>query len=76
MEATVFNPIQLKLLQMFERNTSVEELQEVQDVMRNYYAQKLDRHMEELWDSGVLDQKRLDEIAHMDLHKWMKNQKQ
>lgn len=73
MEATMFNPIQLQLLQMFERNTSVEELHEVQDVMKNYYAQKLDRHMEELWDSGILDQKRLDEISKMDLHEWMRS---
>ena len=33
MEATVFNPIQIHLLKMFERKKSEEDLQEVQDVL-------------------------------------------
>ena len=34
-----------------------------------YFAQKMDAHLDKLWDEGVLDQKRLDEINEMDLHK-------
>ena len=29
----------------------------------------MDESLNKLWDSGVLDQKRLDEINEMDLHK-------
>lgn len=72
MEATVFNPIQIHLLKMFERKKSVEDLQEVQDVLGKYYAQKMKDHLNKLWDEGVLDQKRLAEINEMDLHEWMR----
>jgi len=29
-----------------------------------------------LWDEGILDQKRLDEINEMDLHQWLREQKE
>lgn len=35
----------------------------------NDFAQKMDEHLDKLWDEGILDQKRLDEINKMDLHK-------
>jgi len=34
----------------------------------NDFAQKMDAHLDKLWDEGILDQKRLDEINKMDLH--------
>jgi hypothetical protein len=75
MEATVFNPIQMHLIRMFERNTSESELLELQSVISNYYAKKMDEHLDKLWDEGILDQKRLDEINEMDLHAWLREQK-
>jgi len=75
MEATVFNPIQIHLLKMFERNKSEEELRELQMVISDYYAKKLNDRLNKLWDEGVLDQKRLDEINEMDLHAWLHEQK-
>lgn len=75
MEATVFNPIQLQLLRMFERNKSEAELREFQGVVSDYYAEKLNDHLNKLWDEGILDQKRLDEIDSMDLHAWLREQK-
>ena len=76
MEATVFNPIQLHLLRMFERNKSEEDLRELQTVIGDYYAKKLNDHLNKLWDEGILDQKRLDEINEMDLHEWLREQKE
>ena len=72
---TMFNPIQLFLLKMFERNNSEAELLEVKKVLADYYAKKLDAHMDALWDAGILDQTRLDEINEMDLHQWLREQK-
>ena len=69
MEATVFNPAQVYLLQMFERIKTDEELLEIKKLISNYFAQKMDAHLDKLWDEGVLDQTRLDEINKMDLHK-------
>jgi hypothetical protein len=34
----------------------------------HYFQQKLDEESDRLWESGVLDQDRLDEIRHMDFH--------
>lgn len=75
METTVFNPIQIELLRMFERNTSKEDLREFRDIISDYYAKKMSDHLNKLWDEGILDQKRLDEINEMDLHAWLRDQK-
>ena len=75
METTVFNQIQIELLRMFERNTSKEDLREFRDIISDYYAKKMSDHLNKLWDEGILDQKRLDEINEMDLHAWLRDQK-
>lgn len=75
METTAFNPIQIELLRMFEHNTSEEELREFRDIVSDYYSKKLNDHLNKLWDEGILDQKRLDEINEMDLHAWLREQK-
>ena len=75
MEATVFNPIQLQLLRMFERNKSEAELREFQGVVSDYYAKKLNDHLNKLWDEGILSQEKLDEINRMNLHSWMREQR-
>lgn len=68
METTVFNPIQQHLLRMFSFNRSEEDLQEMKNVLTEYYAKKVDDTFNKLWDEGVLDQKKLDEIRTQDLH--------
>ncbi|MBQ9884039.1 MAG: hypothetical protein IKH69_05615 [Bacteroidaceae bacterium] len=73
MEPTVFNPVQIHLLKMFQRKKSEADLLEVKKVLSDYYAKKLDAQLEKMWESGELDQKRLDEINEMDLHEFMRN---
>ena len=68
MQTTVFTPTQIHLLQMFQYMKSEEELIELKDLLFHYYSQKMDERLNELWDTGVLDQKKLDEINAMDLH--------
>ena len=60
METTVFNPIQRHLLEMFSYDKSQEGLEELKEVLFQYYS--------ELWDKGILVQKKLDEIAEIDIH--------
>lgn len=74
-QPTVFNPAQLYLLGLFSRIKSDEELNDIKQLVSDYYAKRLDAHLEKLWDEGVLDQKRLDEINEMDLHAWLRGQK-
>ena len=68
MEATTLNPTQMHLLKLFAFNNSEDYSREIQMVLTSYFQQKLDEESERLWDSGVLNQQRLDEIRHTDLH--------
>ena len=74
-QPTVFNPAQLYLLGVFSHIKSEEELNDIKELVGNYYAKRLDKLTTELWESGELDQKRLDEINDMDLHAWLREQK-
>ena len=67
MAATVLNRTQVHLLQMFQVDDSQKGLEELKELLYSYYSKKMDETLNELWDSGVLDQKRLDEINNMDL---------
>ena len=67
MEATVFNPVQQHLLTLFAFDGSEERLKEVKEVLFRHFSQKMDQRLDELWDAGVLDQKRLEELRGMHL---------
>lgn len=41
-KATVFNPAQLYLLEMFSRVKTEEQLQEIKNLLAGYYAKKVD----------------------------------
>lgn len=68
MEATVFNPTQQHLLMMFSYDSTEELLKEVKEVLVKHFAQKVEDRFNELWDAGILDQKKLDELRGMHLH--------
>ena len=69
MAATALNMTQVHLLQMFQIDSSQKGLDELKDLLYSYYSKKMDESLNELWDSGILNQERLDEINQMDLHK-------
>lgn len=62
MASTVFNPIQQHLLKMFAYDNNVERLAEIKELLTKYYASKVDQRLNQLWDDGTLDQKKLDEL--------------
>lgn len=62
METTAFNPVQQHLLKLFAFDGSEEKLLEVKEVLTKYFSQKLDKRLNELWDSRVLNQEKLDEL--------------
>ncbi len=74
-QPTVFNQAQLYLLELFSHIKSDEELNDIKQLVTNYYAKKVDELARAMWESGELDQKRLDEIDKMDLHQWLREQK-
>ena len=65
MQATVFNPIQLRLLQMFSRMSSEQELKEVQQVLSEYYFKKVANRANELWDEMDLNDEKLEQMANI-----------
>ena len=67
METTVFNPVQQHLLKMFAYDGSEERLLEVKKVLTQYFSQKLEKRLDDLWNAGILDQNRLDELRTMHL---------
>lgn len=62
MKPTVFNPVQQHLLTMFAYDDNIERLAEIKEVLTKYFAEKVDNRMNQLWDEGKLDQKKLDEL--------------
>lgn len=72
METTVFNPTQLHLLRLFSHDKSEETLHEVQVLLSDYYHNKVDHCSDELWDAGILDQKKLDELRGVHLRDLIK----
>lgn len=62
MEATIFNPVQQHLLMMFAFDGSEERLKEVKAVLSQYFQKKMDQRLDDLWDAGILNQEKLDEL--------------
>lgn len=69
MAATALNRTQVHLLQMFQVDDSQKGLDELKELLYSYYSKKMEDSLNELWDSGVLNQEKLDEINSLDLHK-------
>jgi hypothetical protein len=65
--ATKLNPIQIHLLQMFDRLKSENELQELKGFLANYYAQKVDKESEKLWEEKGMSDETIDELLNMHL---------
>lgn len=74
MAATVLNPVQQHLLKMFAFDGSEERLMEVKEVLTKYFSRKLDDRLNDLWDSGVLNQEKLDELRKIDIRTLLKDE--
>ncbi|MDE7347514.1 MAG: hypothetical protein K2N48_12350 [Muribaculaceae bacterium] len=68
MEARALTPVQEDLLKMFAFDHSDSFAIEIKKVLKTYLLGKIDEETTRLWNEGVLDQKRLDELRHEDLH--------
>ena len=59
---TVFNPSQIALLRMFARDQSEEMANEIKQVLTKHFRDKADKALDALWDSGELNQEKLDRL--------------
>ena len=68
MEAKGLTPAQLEMLKMLSIDDSDDFAIEMKKVIGDYLQKKLDKELDRLWNEGILDQKKLDEIRKEDLH--------
>ena len=54
MEQTVFNPAQMKILQMMSYIKTPQELDNLENVLSQYFAKKVDEGIDELCDNGSI----------------------
>jgi hypothetical protein len=67
---TKLNSIQVHLLRFFnERNVSQQETQDLQKLIAQYYANKADKIMDEIWEEKGLDESKMYELLEQDLKK-------
>lgn len=69
MRNATLNPTQQHLLKLFSFDNSESYALEIQRVLTEHFQSLLDEESDKLWNNGILDQKRLDELRHADLHK-------
>ena len=53
-KATVFNPAQMKILQMMSYIKTPQELDNLENVLSQYFAKKVDEGIDELCDNGSI----------------------
>ena len=58
----VFNPVQLHILEMFNYCKTDESMEELKNVLSDFYAQKGQKEADRLWDSGQLNGEAIERI--------------
>ena len=51
-QRTILNEAQLGILRLLGRLKTVEQVNELRQIISNYYAQKATEEMDKFWDSG------------------------
>ena len=46
----------MDLLRVVDRIKTVDEVQAIQHILTNYYAQKVDEEMDRLWNNGTINE--------------------
>lgn len=54
-QRTILNEAQLGILRLLGRLKTVEQVNELRQIISNYYAQKATEEMDRLWDAGEWD---------------------
>jgi len=61
------NESQMMLLESFAGAHDEQELNDLMDVLRDFYASRLELEMQRLWDNKTLDQQQLDGLRDQHL---------
>ena len=67
MQAVTFTPAQVHVLNMVSRIKTERSLDRLQEQLAKFYAESVDQGMDDLWESGVWDEQKLEELRHAHL---------
>lgn len=62
MQVETMNEAQMMILESFAGVQDEQELNALMDVLRSFYASRLEAEMQRLWDDGTLNQEKLDQL--------------
>jgi hypothetical protein len=62
LQLNTMNEAQMMILESFAGATDEQELYDLMDVIRDFYARRLEAEMNRLWDNGTLNQETLDQL--------------
>ena len=62
MEGRTINPVQLHLLEMFKYCGSEQTISEMKDVLADFYAKKVQKEADRLWEEGTLNGESIEKI--------------
>ena len=64
LQLNTMNEAQMMILESFAGATDEQELYDLMDVIRDFYARRLEAEMNRLWDNGTLNQEALDQLKN------------
>lgn len=67
LEMNSLNQSQVMLLQSFATLDRKSDAEELEEILKHFYAKKLDEEMERLWDDGKFNQEVLDDLRNQHL---------
>ncbi|MDR1720143.1 MAG: hypothetical protein LBR67_08535 [Dysgonamonadaceae bacterium] len=59
-----FNPVQLHLIEMFSYIKTEEAMNELQEVLLDFYKKKLNEETNRLWAEGVINDDKIEEMLN------------
>ena len=62
MQINTMNKSQMMILESFAGAQDEQEVNDLMDVLRDFYAQRLEREMQRLWDNETLNGEKLDQL--------------
>ena len=68
LQSVALNQAQLSILRLLARMNTKEKVDELKQVISNYYAQKATEEMDRLWDSGEWSEEKNEAVLDEHLH--------
>ena len=62
MQVNTLNQSQMMILESFAGARDEQEVNDLMDMLRGFYAQRLEKEMQRLWDDGTLDDNKLEQL--------------